>query len=393
MSAEVIRWNNWLSTEVQSTKTVPATPIFEVMAISFNHFQASDNKTTREICQLTQRYIIKYIDGIRDPKIKQILSSATRVNFNICQTISITQINVISDEMSARLDNQLKVANSVFRSDLGVNGVYYLHLPVRYNTQNPMILKLPPEDPNQHILADRFLRHFGFVTPHYSAVHQDTPLGMRAYTTLERLGNEYYEQAEENNPLPRQFTQRHYMTVMEMIPGTALSHLHLNDGRALLRDPGILQSIGEIMFLDAFMGNVDRFYQNNLGNCMLLGNNRTDSFGRRLAVIDHDYLLTNSRRASNIEIFKSTVGTNTIIEAVASSLKITYNDEKADPAEIGAHIRAGMVKMREQFLKTFSDDGAIYKLLELPNSPSLGKAEPQYFKEMRDLCLQTTVNQ
>ena len=322
-------------------------------------------------------------------------------------------LDVISADKNDPLTDVLSQATGVSRSFHGRGGVYYPDIVDR--TPKTPLFKIPTQgetpldsNPRTHIVADRFYSLFGFIVPNYGLVHKDSDLGQKVFAFLKKNGDEFYNSQTSPSPQQAKFEQElsktDYIFVMDEIKGTTFAQAEKDYQKSLLRDEGFLQSIGEMIFFDAVIGNTDRMGVMpdataapliNLGNFMVLREGCTDSEGRKIALIDHDFNLsrenyssieTNVKRLANPnDSLLKDVAAGLLQESSASAPTEQEKNELLNP------IRKGFERAKRKFVDMFDIDeqdtakqAVLKKLFSFPNDPRLPKFNQNLLVDLRN---------
>ena len=314
-------------------------------------------------------------------------------------------LDVISADRKGPLTAVLTQATGVSRSVHGRGGIYYPDMKNR--TPETPLFKIPTQggtpqdsDPRRHIVADRIYSSiFGVTVSNYGLVHRESDQGSQVLAFIKKNGEEFYESepslSAQKAKFDHELSKTDYILVMDEIKGTTFTQAEKDDQRALLKDGKFLESVGEMIFIDAVIGNFDRMGVMpdataapliNLGNMMVLREGESDSKGRRIALIDHDFNLSrdnfvdierNIRRLANSD--------DDLLKQLAKGLheEVYAGAPSKDAIEkLEIPIRVGFEKAMRQFIDKFdfNDEDTVGKkkemlknLFDFPNDPKASK--------------------
>jgi DNA-binding transcriptional MerR regulator len=223
---------------------------------------------------------------------------------NLSTNTTPTSLTTVSTGLNFPSEEEIKeillLTTHITRSDTGTDGVYFLD--GRHPDTNLLILKVYSESdrPMDEVIADRFFQCFGFVTPQYRAIHKDSPIGSLACKKLQELvlsrnQNQLNRQQQRRQQhLEKCMAEDSMITIMLRIPGKPfgeLTYSNESELEAKVCNANVLRALGEMIFLDAVIGNVDRLKENdiNLGNFFLLDQVSDSSDMKPIALLDHGY--------------------------------------------------------------------------------------------------------
>jgi len=173
---------------------------------------------------------------------------------------------------------------SVTRSGSGVEGVWF----VKAGNREVIVKFLRTAAGVDQ--ANTILQSVGIATPQSRIVHNSDsdPVGVEVRSVIGRfIANDELQIAdvanqEEDDPfrinagrakarLNRQLQDYPYIQIQEKVAGTAIDQLDSAQLGDLLSNPGLLEMIGKIALVDAFLGNTDRLSRTklNAGNYIL----------------------------------------------------------------------------------------------------------------------------
>lgn len=318
------------------------------------------------------KFMNELISGLKPqnaPSTQAASSSALNPTRSEAQHIesSATVQNATRANIIARLDGELGVVSSVVRSREGAGGVFFLET----KGSDDLLLKLAG-DPSSHVIADRLFRMFQFTTPNYTPVDKESSTGKKAFKILKDLGSKYLTSKnlkEEKLIFDKQIENGRLM-VLEKIQGISFRQLSVDDKLAALKNPQVLRAIGEMLFLDTVIGNVDRLDWGhcNLGNLMLQNEGQADRRNRPIAVIDHEFDVSpenlDSIRSRLEQLFnKDGQRLNKIINKFIRTLGVTFQGDQAFP-----EIKKGLEAAKQEFLENFANKEAVNNLLNVSGS-------------------------
>lgn len=180
--------------------------------------------------------------------------------------LSLRKVN----EMELSFDNILHLT----RSRSGSCGVFFVRCIS--SPKNQFVLKLVRQvEKDQFILADRFFTGLGYSTPQTRCVTESSSLRQRLSQFVHSKCNTYIEGTMESLQMQifakELLTNKNALLVMRHMQGDSLEEIEEEKLLLLLDSPLFLQTLGEMIFIDAFIGNTDRMTSMacNLGNLMV----------------------------------------------------------------------------------------------------------------------------
>ena len=306
------------------------------------------------------------------------------------QESALPHLDIISKDVASELTDHSGRSSRLVRSLHGTDGVYFVEV---LNADTIFIIKSMPA-PLHTVTADRFYRQFGFQVPQYSPVYYGSSLGKEIQWTIDRrqLPMDDPRKPGSNQDEARAsfiagVEKNRYVTALKLIKGTPFNQLTKDDAIAALEDEEILKAIGRMVFLDAVIGNGDRFcMQMNLGNIILLPKEERGKEGEMpIALIDHAYKNTDPLSARRIRKNLSDYQEGTLLqEQVFLFVKhLIKTDTTANINELSKKIypliRAGFDAARGEFLQKFSDRHKVNELFDIQGVAAESKPDPSLF--------------
>ena len=185
-----------------------------------------------------------------------------------------------------QIKNALNDVTYFKRSRTGTDGVYFMDGEQEETAR--LVLKIYSENDRavKEVVADKFFQKLGFITPRYQVFETGSEIWNLAY---KKLSAHHQSSNKKDTQLGRNLESKYNITVMERIPGKPFTELPKDKLVNIFKNKEVLQALGEMVFLDNFIGNTDRL---DLDGC------NPDNFffsekKQNIALLDHGYGLEN----------------------------------------------------------------------------------------------------
>ena len=170
----------------------------------------------------------------------------------------------LSPRRVEELDRMFDNIQDLTRSRSGTGGIYYVSCKPTSRSRNRFVLKLVSQnEKNRFILADRLFTILGYPTPRTKCISESKSIRKKLGPSIEKncAGLD-----PKKNPLKlyqmqllkESLEHRNALLVMRLMEGASLEEIAEDRLLPLLQNPFFLQSLGEMIFIDAFIGNTDR---------------------------------------------------------------------------------------------------------------------------------------
>ena len=309
--------------------------IFKVL---FKYEQTKDSKILRTAAKT--RLFLPYMDKI---EIRSVLS---------CFPIMTEEKPIMLHPQKIKVLNiMLNEVQGCTRSEEGKDGVFFFSCkPQEYDHYFPegrFIVKfVSKEEGERIIIADHFLKEMSFITPKAKCLKGNSNTSEQIKKEILKRINSFKK--DNQIQIKNQLDPMNTILIMNHVPGITLSKINKFALLELLKKEEFLIKIGEMIFFDAFIGNIDRLsdISCNSGNIMI------DTSHSSITLIDQKFCL-DSISTSNI-LFSKKI---TFMRELLSGEKTVEMLKRLQTALVIDRKETGKVELESKIMKPFIDQG------------------------------------
>ncbi|MFI5342878.1 MAG: hypothetical protein ACHQUC_01520 [Chlamydiales bacterium] len=287
-------------------------------------------------------------------------------------TFNEEDISHFTVEKIRQLKAMLEVIYCLSRSSNGGNGAFFVSCPPSHLREvfpsGRMVIKFMGQgEAKRVILADRFFHEMGYTVPSTKYFNGDTPVG----TMISQHVRDSLELSAQPNCIRESTEKKSYILVMSLLKAIDLTNIEKPMLAELLSNETFLTKMGELIFLDMFIGNVDRWSGDrcNPGNIMVSQSDFS------IHLMDHEFWLSPEKQEEiYLKLVSLIKGEST--DSIILNLQHALNHFRKDGSDqfvpkmrkkMKLYLNKGILKGRKKLTKALSEPVTLRRLFCIPS--------------------------